>query len=97
MMKTLLKLGSVMMTNLVVWIVITLLSIMSFTNNLSYPSIETVVGICLLPVNAMINPLMYRPRTPEGLKIFCVEMADSMKKGMAAVKRRIVNYIRMNI
>ena len=91
------KLGAVLVTNLLVWFIITLLSIMSFTGNSLYPSIEAVVGMCLLPVNAMINPLMYKPNTPEGLKTLCAEMFDTMKQRITVVKRRIVNYVIVNI
>ena len=59
--KMILKLGGILLTNFLAWMIISILSILSIAGSSLYPSLETLLGILLFPLNALVNPLIYKP------------------------------------
>ena len=93
MQQMLMKLGGIFITNFFVWFCITVLSVMSVTGNSVKPSIETAVGITLLPVNALVNPLIYKPDTPDGLRKlskYCISVSRSF---MNVIRRKVMHFV----
>ena len=52
------KLGGIILTNFVAWVTIATVTILSICNVKVYPFLETVFGLTMFPMNALINPAL---------------------------------------
>ena len=56
--------GGVLFTNFLVWFIATSMSILSiYAKDLLKPEVELLVGIAMCPLNALVNPFIYKPDT----------------------------------
>ena len=53
-----LRLGGIILTNIIPWIIVSLLNLLDIFNVPFEPSIEALIGLVFFPLNAAINPIL---------------------------------------
>jgi hypothetical protein len=74
------RLGAVIITNFIPWILVTILTLMSIVGLPPPQSLEAILGVVLFPLNALLNPLVNTITTTEFHAIFYTKIKPDPKK-----------------
>ena len=100
MSKLILRLGGIMFTNFIAWLVIGITSMLSVSGRALFPSLESLLAILILPLNSLLNPLIYKPALNDievavlvELKLVAGQIVACIYMGWKNVKSYLVKWV----